>query len=57
MNYDIKKISLLRDEVRFSPDESDNERVHDRLWKSLSNGSQVLERSFFKISPEAEKAV
>ena len=54
MNYDIKKINHLRDEIRFSRDQSDNERSANRLWMSLSNGSEIIEKNFSKINLKAE---
>ena len=53
MNYDIKKINHLRNKIQFTY-ETDIERSNDRLIKSLSNGSGILEKKFYKLNSVAK---
>ena len=47
MNYDEKKLNLLRSQIYSTANETDSERSNDRLLKSLMvHGSGILEKSF-----------
>jgi hypothetical protein len=51
MNYDVKKLHLLRDQVHSTTkDETDIERSNNRLIRSITMyGPEILEKSFYKI--------
>jgi len=51
MNYDEKKLNLLKDDIYFSKkDETDVERSNNRLIRSITmHGPSILEKSFYKI--------
>ena len=50
MNYDVKKLNLLRSQIHSTTNETDSERSNDRLIKSLMvHGSEILEKNFSKL--------
>ena len=56
IKYDVKKINHIRDEMRLEQGHTDKERAANRLWMSLSSGSEILQKSFSKIDLKAQSS-